>query len=294
MLPDELAAKVKRIEITTRKWVEDALSGQYRSQFKGLGVQFSEHRQYLAGDDVRHIDWKASARTKEPLLKKYEEERERTVFLVIDNSSSSHFGTAQKTKKEMLAEIGGMLTYAASFTGDKVGLILFSGQVDRILPPKKGRQHVLRMIREILEPPPPSPGGSNLTLALESTLRILKHSGVVFILSDFIAENYETVLKRVGKKHDAVALWIQDQREFEVPKLGYFKAQDPETGQETWVDTGSYAFQNWLKTEIQSFKDKTAQTFRSAQVDVHAVKTQEDYAESVVRYFQKRARRLAR
>src|SRR3954467_6012417 len=150
MLPDELIRKVRRIEITTRKMVDDVMSGSYRSSFKGQGVQFSEHRVYLPGDDIRHIDWKVSARSREPLIKKYEEERELTVFLVVDVSGSENFGSFKKLKSEMAAEIAGMLAYAAIHTGDKVGVLLFAGQVEKIIPPKKGKQHILRVIRDIL------------------------------------------------------------------------------------------------------------------------------------------------
>src|SRR6185295_13045743 len=150
MLPEELLRKVRQIEITTRKMVSDVMSGSYRSHFKGHGVQFSEHRLYVPGDDVRHIDWKVTARTRDPLIKKFEEERELTVFLVVDVSGSGSFGSDAKLKSEIAAEVGGMLAYAAIHTGDKVGVLLFAGEVECIIPPKKGRQHVLRIIRDIL------------------------------------------------------------------------------------------------------------------------------------------------
>src|SRR3954454_1884890 len=150
MLPDEILKKVRLIEITTRKMVDDVMSGSYRSSFKGQGVQFSDHRVYQPGDDVRHIDWKVSARSREPLIKKYEEERELTVFLVVDVSGSEGFGSSSKLKSEMAAEIAGMLAYAAIHTGDKVGVLLFGGEVEKIIPPKKGKQHILRVIRDIL------------------------------------------------------------------------------------------------------------------------------------------------
>ena len=207
MLPDELIKKVRLIEITTRKMVDDVMSGSYRSSFKGQGVQFSEHRVYQPGDDVRHIDWKVSARSREPLLKKYEEERELTVFLVVDVSGSESFGSDRKLKSQIAAEIAGMLAYAAVHTGDKVGVLLFGGRVEKIIPPKKGKQHILRVIRDILTYQHRT-RGTDLKGALDAAGRIMKHSGVVFVISDFMAENYDISLKRLARRHDVVAVSI--------------------------------------------------------------------------------------
>ena len=212
MLPEEILRKVKLIEISTRKVVDDVLTGQYRSHFKGQGVQFSEHRLYVPGDDVRHINWKVSARTKDPLIKKYDEERELTVFIVVDVSGSQTFGSSEKLKSQIAAELGGMLAYAATHTGDRVGVLIFAGEVERIIPPKKGRQHILRVIRDLLTHQSTS-RGTDLAGALEATGRIMKHSGVVFVISDFIAENYDIPLKRLARKHDVVAIRVEDEKE---------------------------------------------------------------------------------
>lgn len=291
MLAQEIIQKVKRIEITTHRLVNDVLSGQYKTRFKGHGIQFSEHRVYLPGDDVRHIDWKVSARSKEPLLKKYEEERELTVFLVVDLSNSFAFGSSKVTKHEMAAEIAAILAYAASRTGDRVGVLLFAGEVIKIIPPKRGKLHVQRIIRELLTDHPEAKQGTALTDALEATGNIMKHSGVIFVMSDFLAEGYEIALKRLSRKHDVVCLWMNDIRESEVPAIGTMRFRDPETGIEQVVDTRSYAFRSWLSKTTEAFESKTTTSLKRAKVETIRIKTQEDYVEAVIRFFQKRSRK---
>jgi uncharacterized protein (DUF58 family) len=293
LLPEEILRKIHLIEITTRKTVSDTMTGGYKSQFKGHGMQFSEHRVYVDGDDVRHIDWKVSARTRDPMLKKYEEERELTVFLVIDISASKLFGSSRKLKAEVAAEISGMLAWAAIATGDKVGVLLFSGKVEKIIPPKKGKQHVLKIIREVLVGKPTSQG-TDLKGALEAAERIMKHSGVLFVVSDFLAEGYDTVLRRLSRRHDVISVVIGDEREKEIPALGQVLFFDPETGQELVIDTGSYAFQEWFKGfrlahEPGGRPDSKAPAV--GKVEFLRVMTKEDYANTVVRFFQKRSRR---
>jgi uncharacterized protein (DUF58 family) len=289
MLPKELLQKVHLIEISTRKVVTEMLSGQYRSQFKGQGVQFSEHRLYVPGDDVRHINWKVSARTREPLVKKYDEEREATVFLVVDFSKSKIFGSVKKTKSEIAAEIAGLLACAATQTGDKIGLLIFANQVEHILPPKKGRQHVMRVIRDLLNYEPLSQG-TNLSGALDAAGRIMKHSGVVFVISDFIAKDYQIALKRLSRKHDVIAIAINDEREKIIPDIGQVFFLDPETGEERFVDTSSYAFKKWFKDYCSQFETEVQSQFKKSQVETLNVLTREDYAEAVVRFFRARGR----
>lgn len=290
MLPEELLRKVRLIEITTRKMVDDVMSGQYRSHFKGHGVQFSDHRQYVPGDDVRHIDWKASARSREPLIKKFEEERELTVLLLVDVSASEGFGSSRKLKGEVAAEVAGMLAYAASHTGDKVGVVLFGGEIEQIIPPKKGRQHILRIIRDLLSHRPRT-RGTDLAGALERAGRVLKHSGVVFILSDFLAEDYELQLKRLARRHDVVAVSIGDPREAEIPSLGQILLMDPETGEERLVDTGSYAFKKWLKEFQVARAADLGTALKGGRIENLKIQTKDDYGEAVVRFFQARSRR---
>jgi uncharacterized protein (DUF58 family) len=290
MLSEELLRKVKLIEITTRKVVDDVLSGQYRSHFKGHGVQFSEHRLYVPGDDVRHINWNVSARTKEPLVKKYDEEREVTVFLVVDASGSEAFGSSTQLKSELAAEIGGMLAYAASHTGDKVGVLVFAGEVELIIPPRKGKQHILRLIRDLLTYTPKTQG-TNLAKALESTYRIMKHGGIVFILSDFITQGYEGALKRLARKHDVVAVCIGDERENVLPEIGQILLFDPETGQESLVDTSSYTFKKWFKDYKTELDTRTRSALKGSRIETLNVSTKEDYADAVVRFFRARSRK---
>lgn len=289
MLSEEILRKVRFIELSTRKMVDDVMTGQYRSQFKGQGMQFSEHRQYVAGDDIRHIDWKVTARTRDPMIKKFEEERELTVLLVVDISASETFGST-KLKSLVATEIAGMLSYAAMHSGDKVGLLLFGGEVEVILPPKKGKQHGLRIIREVLMHQPRTKG-TDLKGALESAGRIMKHSGIIFVISDFIAEGYETTLRRLARRHDVIGISIADTREFEMPDVGSILLVDPETGQESFVDTSSYAFKKWHKDYLSQHEARTQNALKGGKVDLLKIRSQEDYGEAVVRFFQKRARR---
>ena len=293
MLPEELLRKVKQIELTTRRMVDDLMSGSFKSQFKGHGVQFSEHRQYIAGDDVRHIDWKVSARTRDPMLKKYEEERELTVFLVVDISGSAAFGSKSKRKQDVAAEVAGMLAYAASQTGDKVGVLLFAGEVEKILPPRKGKQHIMRIIRELLTYVPKTKG-TDLRAALESVVRVMKHRGIVFVISDFLAEDYALELRRIGTLHDVVAIQVGDTRERAVPKLGQLLVSNPETGEQTWIDTESYAFKKWMGEFVTRWDETADRAFKGGQVERLKISTEEDYGEAVVRFFRARGRRRSR
>lgn len=289
-LSEDLLKKVKRIEIFTRKLVSEMMSGQYKSHFKGHGMQFSEHRQYVPGDDVRHIDWKASARSKESLVKKYEEERELTVLLVVDVSGSEKFGTAGKLKGEVLAEVGGMLACAAIQTGDRVGAILFSAEVEKLIPPKKGRAHVQRIIHTLLSFKPVH-SGTRISTALDAAGRVLKHSGIVFVLSDFFDQGFERSLQKLRRRHDVVAIKIEDPKEREIPGGCLFRFIDPETGAESYVDTSSFRFKKWLKEFSAKQDQEITSLFNKNKIDAISVETDEDYGEAIVRFFQKRKRR---
>lgn len=300
MLPEEILKKIRHIEINTRKTVTEVMTGGYKSQFKGHGMQFSEHRVYVDGDDVRHIDWKVSARTRDPMIKKYEEERELSVFLVVDVSGSKLFGSSKKLKSEVTAEISGMLAWAAIQTGDKVGVLLFSGEVQKIIPPRKGKQHVLKIIREVLTCQPQS-RGTDLKGALESAERIMKHNGVIFVISDFIADDYQKVLKRLGRRHDVISIRVSDEKERRLPDLGHVLVLDPETGEERLIDTSSYSFQQWFKNfklthgiEAESHQDSSRAITGGGSIDFLSVLTKEDYGDAVVRFFRARAQRRRR
>ena len=284
---ETLLKKVKRIEISTRRMMNDFMSGGYKSHFKGQGVQFSEHRQYTPGDDIRHIDWKVSARSREPLIKQYEEERELNVFIIADLSASVEFGSKNQAKKDIVAELGAMIAFAASTSGDKVGVLLVTDHVEKIIQLKKGKNHVLRIIRDLLSFPT-KPGGTALKQALEETRRMMKNSGIVFILSDFKAEGYETAIRQLGRKHDVVAVKIEDPSERELIKLGTFRIQDPETGVELEINPSQYSFQKSFGEHQKNFEQRTKQIFSRARVEVLPVTTHEDHAEKLLHFLKRR------
>ncbi|MCM0605119.1 MAG: DUF58 domain-containing protein [Xanthomonadaceae bacterium] len=290
ILPDELMKKVRRIEFSTRKLVSDVLMGKYRTSFKGQGVQFSEHREYMVGDDVRHIDWKTSARTRDPLIKKFEEERELTVLMLIDVSGSKEFGSRSVLKSEMAAEIAGMIAAAAIQTGDKVGAMLFSSEVEKIIRPGKGQAHILRLIREVLGFEPKK-RGTNLEAGLTAAARMMKHSGIVFVISDFQSTKYDIALRRLAKKNDVVAVWLRDPGETEIPVGVPVLVQDPESGRELWIHSGSYEFKKWFSDFKKNWETEVRASTRSGKVDMWELNTGEDYAESLARYFQFRSSR---
>ena len=287
-LDQEILKKVKLIEIHAKRMVDEVTAGQYKSHFKGQGVQFSEHRTYVPGDDIRHIDWKVSARTKDPMVKKYDEERELVVFLIVDLSASGEFGTKFKLKSEVAAEVSAMLAYAASHTGDKVGALIFTSDVEKIVPPKKGRSHVLRIVRDVLTHKPKNKT-TDLKKALEVSERLLKHKGIVFIISDFLTEGYEHVLKRVARRHEVVALNVLDGHEWSMPEdMGRVLFENPETGEEFWVDTSQYAFKEWYKKFKQKHREKLTEFFNKNRIEEVTIDAREDYAETLVRFFGRR------
>ena len=284
---EDLLKKVKRIEITTKKLMDEFMSGGYKSHFKGQGVQFSEHRTYAAGDDVRHIDWKVSARSKEPLLKQYEEERELSVFIIADFSSSQEFGSQHITKRELVTQLGSMIAYAANLSGDKVGVLFVTNKVKRTIPPKKGKNHVLRIIHEFLNFKT-EVGGTDLKGAFEEARRVLKHSGIVFVLSDFLAEDYERNLRQLSKKNDVVAIRIEDPSERNIPFSGMIEIEDPENGTRIEVNTTSYSFKKSLKEFLVNFESKSKQALLFAGVETLTIQTSDDYTEALVRFFKRR------
>ena len=253
-------------------------------------MQFSDFREYYAGDDVRHIDWKVTARTQTAHIKKFEEERDLTVYLIVDVSGSRNFGSKTKTKGEALAEVCALLAFAAVRNNDRVGLILFSDRVEKHVPPKKGRGHAMRLLTEILYYEPQGTG-TNLKAALEYYSEVVKHTAVVFLASDFFDKDYEKVLKRVGRRHDVLALRMLDKRERDVPPIGRIEMQDAESGATFWVDTSSYAFQREFKAETAAFETQLATAFAQAEVERLDLWTDEDYFAKVVGFFKKGRRR---
>ncbi len=287
---EDIQKKVKRIELVTRKVMDEMLTGGYKSHFRGQGVQFSEHRAYTHGDDIRHIDWKVSARSKEPLLKQYEEERELNVFIIADLSASLEFGSKKAFKKDLVAELGAVISYAASMSGDRVGVLIVTQEVKKIIPLKKGRNHVLRIIRDLLSFQT-EPGGTNLKQAFEEASHLMKHSGIVFVLSDFRAENYEKPLKQLARKHDVVAIQIEDPLEYSFGKVGPITIFDPETQQEITFNPQAYSFNSEFNKAKSEFEIKTKQTLSHSGVEILKVNTHEDYVDRLLRFFKKRKKK---
>lgn len=289
-LPPELVKKVKLLELVTRKKVNNLFIGEYHSAFKGQGMTFSEFREYVAGDDVRTIAWPLMARTGKVYIKKHDEEREMIVMLAVDVSGSQDFGSRTYFKGEVAAHVAALLSFAAVGNKDSVGLLLFSDQVELYIPPKKGRGQVLRILRDLYYHKPAS-RRTQLGVAVDHLQAVLKKKAHVFIVSDFLDEGFESQLRRLGKKHDTVAVVLEDKLESEIPKMGLVDFEDPETGEIVCVDTSSPVFQK----EYKAFLDKrTAQRqaeLRRAQVDTIPIRTDEDLVTPLLNFFKKRSRR---
>lgn len=290
MIGKELLKQVRQIEIRTRGLVNQVFSGEYHSVFKGRGMEFSEVREYQFGDDIRNIDWNVTARFGHPFIKIFEEERELTVILMVDLSGSLMFGTVEKTKQQVAAELSAILAFSALKNNDKVGLILFSDKIEKFVPPRKGKTHVLRIIREVLSFRPEGKT-TNLKSALEYMNNAIKKRSIVFLLSDFMDNGYEKILSVVGKKHDLIGIVINDKREKYIPKLGLVKFTDAETGEEKWIDTSSASFQRTLEDIRQSNALLMKTMFTKSRLDSIEVQTGEDYVKPLVQFFKMRERR---
>lgn len=283
----ELIKKVRKIEIKTRGLSQQVFAGEYHSAFKGRGMTFSEVREYQYGDDIRNIDWNVTARFNHPYIKVFEEERELTVILLVDISSSRNFGSVSQLRRNILTEISAVLAFSAIQNNDKIGLILFSDKVEKFIPPKKGKQHILHIIRELIEFEPQSPK-TDLREALIFLTNAIKKRCTAFILSDFISPSFEESLKVASRKHDVVALQVYDRRDKEIPDMGLVKFSDSESGEEKWIDTSvssvrkSYT-ENWLNSQKVIIN-----TFNKSGVDFASVSTSEDYVKPLLNLFKKR------
>jgi uncharacterized protein (DUF58 family) len=317
VIPAEILKKIRQIEIRTRRLVSESLAGQYHSAFKGQGMDFDEVREYQPGDEVRSIDWNVTARMNHPFVKKFREERELTVVLVVDLSGSGLFGSGEQSKRELMAEIASVLAFSAIRNQDKVGLLLFTESVEKFVPPGKGRRHVLRVVRDILFHQPKFPG-TNMNGALEFLIRILPHRSVVVVISDFLGETHlnrsdvaahlrrkalysetlgrlsSTVLKQTSRKHDVIAVQVTDPHELTLPNLGRLVLKDAETGEVVEVNT------NDVK-RIQAFtarQDKTqgelVKLFRASNVDAIQLRTDQPYEDLLAAFFDKRQKRRRR
>lgn len=284
----DLLKKVRKIEIKTRRLSDHVFGGEYHSTFKGRGMTFSEVRQYQFGDDVRSIDWNVTARYNEPFVKIFEEERELTMVLMVDISGSEFFGTNQAFKKDIITEISATLAFSATQNNDKIGLLLFSDEIELFIPPKKGRSHVLRIIRELIEFKPQSKK-TDITKALKYLSNMLKKKAIVFVLSDFMTDGYEQTMKIVGKKHDVTGIRVYDEKEEAIPNLGMVQMQDEETGELLLVNTASKTVRvNYAKhynERVNYFEN----TFRRSGSGVIHTRTDESYVKKLLGYFKRRA-----
>ena len=295
MLTDDLIARIRRIEITTRKLVNDSFAGEYQSVFKGRGMEFDEVRQYHAGDDVRSIDWNVTARTGEPHVKSYIEERELTVMLVVDVSRSGDFGTRNRFKRELAVELAAVMSFAATTNNDRVGLLLFTDRVELLVPPRKGRSHVLRMVRDLLVFQPVG-SGTDISLALDTVHQMLKRRSIVFLVSDFLAdpESYRQAMLVTNRRHDVVAFDLSDPLEHEIADVGIMALEDAESGQLRWVDTGSSEWRREFLERVARVEEGKNDVFITAGVDRIKVTTARDYVPEVGAFFKNRLRRLGR
>ncbi len=290
MLTKELLKQVKQIEIRTRGIVNDVFSGEYHSVFKGRGMEFSEVREYQIGDDVRSIDWNVSARFGHPFIKVFEEERELTVMLLVDLSGSLVFGSVDKTKQQIAAELSAILAFSALKNNDKVGLILFTDRIEKFIPPKKGKSHSLRIIREVLSFEPQG-NKTNIRFALEYFNHTIKKKAIVFLISDFYDIGYEKILRIVGKKHDLIGIVLGDPREKEISGSGLIKFRDAETGDIRYVDTDSKDFKLHFRETQKRFDNYRKQLFISSRLDSINVQSSGSYIKPLVDFFKMRERR---
>lgn len=289
METSELLKRVRQIEIKTRGLSNNIFAGQYHSAFKGKGMSFSEVREYQYGDDVRDIDWNVTARYHKPYVKVFEEERELTVMLLIDVSNSLDFGTVKQMKKDMVTEIAATLAFSAIQNNDKIGVIFFSDRIEKFIPPKKGRKHILYIIRELLDFKPESKR-TDIRMAVEYLTNVIKKRCVTFMLSDFIDENdYKNALTIANRKHDIVAIQVYDRRLSELPDVGLMKVRDAETGHEQWIDTSSAKLRNAHHAWWKERQARLAETFTKSNVDSVSVRTDQDYVKSLLNLFAKRS-----
>lgn len=293
MIPREIIRQIRRLQLRARRAVEDLLGGEYHSVFKGVGIAFEEVREYQPGDDVRAIDWNVTARMGHPFIKRFVEERELTVMLLVDCSGSQQFGTVQQQKREVAAELAAFLAFSAIANNDRVGLIAFTDRVEQFVPPRKGTRHVLRLIRDVLFFKPEHTGTS-VREALDFLNRVSHRRAIVFLLSDFLDQGFERSLRHAGRRHDLIAVRITDPREEELPAVGFLELEDAETGQRLLLDTGKRKVRDAYAQAARSRREEVSKLLRSAQVDLIEVATIGGHLDALVRFFRLRERRLRR
>lgn len=283
----EILQKVRKIEIKTRRLSDHIFSGEYHTSFKGKGMSFAEVRQYQYGDDIRAIDWNVTARQGEPYIKVFEEERELTLMLMVDISGSQDFGSTNDFKRDIVTEIAATLAFSATTNNDKIGLILFSDQIELFIPPKKGKSHILRIIRELIQFQPKS-NQTNIGQAFEYLSKVMKKKAIVFVLSDFMTKDYERILRIAAKRHDVTGIKIYDQREQELTNIGYVLMQDAETGEAMYVNTGDAQVRKAYREHYEDLETYFKSTFTKSGAGVIQTRTDESYVKKLLAYFKAR------
>ena len=291
MIPREILKQVRRVEIATRGLVNEVFSGEYHSVFKGRGMNFAEVRAYQYGDDIRSIDWNVTARTGTPFVKVFDEERELTVMLVVDVSASGDFGSRSRMKGEVAVEICAVLAFSAITNNDKVGLIIFSDRIEKFVPPRKGRRHGLRVLRELLYFQPEG-RGTDVAGALGYLARVVRRRAVVFVVSDFFDTGYQKALAVAGRRHDTVVIRMGDPRERELPAVGYIELEDAETGEQLTVNVSDPAFREAFAHDVTETRTTLEREFRKTGIDVIELSTDRPYADRLMRFFRQRAKRF--
>lgn len=287
MIPEDVAAEVRRIEITTRHLVRDIVAGEYSAAFRGRGVEFAEVREYQPGDDVRTIDWNVTARLGSAYVKRFLEERELTVLFVVDYSASGAFGTQQRTKRGLALEVCAVLSLAAARSNDRVGAAFFTDRLERYVPPRKGRRHVLRVIGELLAYQPVA-RGTDLAAGLLTLEPLLRRRSVLFVVSDFLAPGWGPILGRLARRHDVIAVQLVDPRERELPQVGLVALRDAETDDWAWVDTSSPAVQAHMRARVTGFDAELERAVRENQADLLRLDAGEPYGEPLIAFFRRR------
>lgn len=291
MIPKEIIKKIQRIQIYTNRMVSDVFAGEYQSVFRGRGMEFDEVREYQPGDEVRDIDWNVTARMGRPYVKKFVEERELTVMLLVDASASSQFGTRRQFKSELAAELCAVLAFSAIRNKDKVGLIIFTDRIEKFVPPAKGSRHVLRVIREVLYFKPAGKK-TDIPLALEYLNKVTRHRTVAFLVSDFQASGYKRALRIANKRHDLIAVMITDPREKEFPPVGLIRLQDAESGEEILIDSRDENLRRLYQNRNREQENDTRKLFQGSSVDCIRVSTDTPYITELMRFFRLRERRF--
>lgn len=290
MISKDILKKIQQIEIHTRRLVNESFIGEYHSVFKGRGMEFDEVREYQPGDEIRTIDWNVTARMGRPFIKRYVEERELTVMLLVDVSASGNFGSIKQLKNEIATEICALLAFSAIKNNDKVGLIMFTDRIEKFLPPKKGTRHVLRVIRELLCSEPAGKG-TNISAALEYMNKLSSRRTISFVISDFIADDYMHALRIANKKHDVIAITVVDPREQELPNVGFVELKDAESGEILLVDTANPLVRKEFRALNARQREERSKLFRSMGVDEIIINTGRNYVEPVIRFFRIREKR---